>query len=344
MRNAEYRTAQGSVESPACRVGPSARARNYRSCLHRPVASICKQYSAFRIPHSLIVRSTANHPFAPRGKPRGGGLSWERMRSAEYAMRNAEYRTAQGSVESPACRVGPSARARNYRSCLHRPVASICKQYSAFRIPHSLIVRSTANHPFAPRGKPRGGGLFWERMRSAECGMRNAEYRAAQRQRGIAGLSCWSIPPPGARNYRSCLHRPVASICKQYSAFRIPHSLIVRSTANHPFAPCGKPRGGGLFWERMRSAECGMRNAEYRAAQRQRGIAGLSCWSIPPPGARNYRSCLHRPVASICKQYSAFRIPWWLNGRCTPHSSVSGLAPGGGVFADGGVPSEAPRN
>ncbi len=138
-------------------------------------------HSALRIPHSLIVRSTANHPFAPSGKPRGGGPVLGT--NAECGMRNAEYRTAQGSVESPACHVGASPPAHVIIGpvCIAQsPLSANNIPHSALRIPHSLIVRSTANHPFAPSVEPRGGGLFWERMRSAECGMRNAEYRAAQ--------------------------------------------------------------------------------------------------------------------------------------------------------------------
>ncbi len=181
---------KGSVKSPACHVGASARAHNYRSCRNHLVASICKHYSAFRTPHSLIVRSTANHPVAPSVKPRGGGLSWERMRNAEYAMRNGEYRAAQGSVESPACHVGASPPgARNYRSCLHRPVASICKHYSAFRTPHSAFPnRSIHGQPSvcsereAARWRPCPGNECG--VRNAECAMRNTElHRAAWNRR-----------------------------------------------------------------------------------------------------------------------------------------------------------------
>ncbi len=200
MRNAEYRTAQGSVESPACHVGASPPAHVIIGpvCIAQsPLSANNIPHSALRIPHSLVVRSTANHPFAPSVEPRGGGLSWERMRSAECGMRNAEYRAAQGSVESPACRVGPSARAHNYRSCLHRLVASICKQYSAFRTPHSAFPnRSIHGQPSvcSERGAARWRPVLGT---NAECGMRNAQCGIPNctGQRGIAGLSCWSIPP-----------------------------------------------------------------------------------------------------------------------------------------------------
>ncbi len=137
--------------------------------------------------------------------------------------------------------------------------------------------------------------------------MRNAEYRAAQRQREVACLSCWSIPPAHIIIGPVCIvQSPLSANNIPHSALRIPHSLIVRSTADHPCTP-------GVEAARWRSvlgtnAECGMRNAEYRAAQRQREVACLSCWSIPPAHIVD-RSCLHRPVASICKQHSAFRTP-----------------------------------
>ncbi len=244
-----------------------------------PLSANTIPHSALRIPHSLIVRSTANHPFAPRGKPRGGGLSWERMRSAEYAMRNAEYRTAQGSVESPACHVGPSARAHNYRSCRNHLVASICKHYSAFRTPHSAFPNRSIHGQ--PSGYSERGAARWRPCPGNECGVRNTQcamrntelHRAAWNRR----LVMLEHPPPAHVIIGPvCIAQsPLSANTIPHSALRIPHSLIVRSTANHPFAPRGKPRGGGLSWERMR--ECGIPNCTG-----QRGIAGLSCWTIRP--------------------------------------------------------------
>ena len=149
--------------------------------------------------------------------------------------------------------------------------------------------------------------------------MRNAEYRAAQRQCEVACLSCWSIPPAHIVNDLVCIAQsPLSANNIPHSAFRIPHSLIVRSTANHPFASSVQPRGGGLFWERMRSAECGMRNAEYRAAQRQREVACLSCWSIPPAHIIIGPVCIvQSPLSANNIPHSALRIPHSLIVRST---------------------------
>ncbi len=186
-------------------------------------------------------------------------------------MRLEEFRGAQRQRENAclSCWSIPPAHIMNGPVCIAQsPLSADNIPHSALRIPHSLIVRSTADHPIAPSVKPRGRGLFWERMRSAECGMRNAEFRAAQRQCEVVCLSRWSIPPAHIMNGPVCIAQsPLSADNIPHSALRIPHSLIVRSTADHPFAPSVKPRGRGLFWERMRSAECGMRNAEFRAAK-----------------------------------------------------------------------------
>ena len=111
MRNAEYRTAEGSVKS-ACHVAASARRDHYRSCLNRPAPLSANNipHSAFRIPQSLIVRSTADHPGTPNVKSPGGGPVLGTNAECGMRTRNAEYRTAEGSVKS-ACHVAASARA-----------------------------------------------------------------------------------------------------------------------------------------------------------------------------------------------------------------------------------------
>ena len=53
-----------------------------------------------------------------------------------------------------------------------------------------------------------------------------------------------------------------------------------------------------------------MRNAEYRAAQRQRDVACLSCWSIPPAHIIIGPVCIAQsPLSANNIPHSAFRIP-----------------------------------
>ena len=179
MRNAEYQAAKGQCEV-ACLSCCSIRPRDhYRSRLNRPGASICKQHSAFRTPHSAFPNRSIHG--RPSGCSERGAARSRPCAGNECGVRNAQcgIPSCKGQCEVACLSCCSITRAHNYRSCLNRPIASICKQHSAFRM--SLIVRSTADHPGTPSVEPPGRGPVLGT--NAECGMRkcqNAEYRTAR--------------------------------------------------------------------------------------------------------------------------------------------------------------------